>query len=105
MRHDARDVGVDDEDAARLDTCKAGLHRRPLSAARVGDDFGSGVAGCVLGFLVRCDDPRVADRDARRQDVAEHRVRERPANPARGVETRLSLRARERDHDGRHGRH
>ena len=82
MRHDARDVGVDDEDAARLDAFEARLHRRALAAARVGDDLGAGVASRLRALVVRRHDTRAADRDAGGEDVAEHRLRERPAHPA-----------------------
>jgi hypothetical protein len=102
VRHDAGDVGVDDEDSAKSDPCQACLHRRSLAPARVGDDLGSGVAGRLRRLLVRCHDARASHREARREDVAEHRVRERPADATRGVEARLPLRARERDHHGRH---
>ena len=101
MRHDARDVGVDDEDAARLDALQARLHRRALAAARVGDRLGAGLPSRLRGLLVRRHDARAADRDAGGEHVAEHRVRERAADPSRRVEPRLALRARERDHDGR----
>ena len=99
VRHDAGNVGVDDEDAAELDACQACLHRRSLTPARVGDDLGSGVAGRLRSLLVRCHDARASHLEARGEHVAEHRVRERPADATRGMEARLPLRPRERDHD------
>ena len=102
VRHDARDVGVDDEDAARLDALEGRLHRRALAAARVGDRLGAGLPSRLRCLLVRCHDARAAHHDARGEHVAEHRVRERAAHPSRGVEPRLALRARKRDHDRDH---
>jgi len=78
--NDARDVGVDDEDATEPDACQAGLHRRALAAARIGDDFGTGIESGGRALLVGGDDAGAADRGGRGEDVAEHRVRERPAD-------------------------
>src|SRR5262249_17464385 len=61
-----------------------------------------GVVSSLGALLVERHHSSAADRDARREHVAEHRVRERPANPSRGMEARLPFRPREGDHDGDH---
>src|SRR5947209_18865470 len=43
LRHDARDVRVDDEDAAGLDAIQTCLDRRSLAAAGIGNGLGAGV--------------------------------------------------------------
>ena len=61
VRHDARNVGVDDEDPARSDVFQGGLHGRALAASRIGDDFGAGFGGCCGALVVGRHDAGLAD--------------------------------------------
>ena len=103
MRHDARDIGVHDEDAPRFQTFDARPDGRSLATARIGDDLGSHLGRRGGAVLVGRHDPDSPDCYARCQDVLEHRERESCPDTARRVEARLPLRAGKRDHDRGHG--
>jgi DNA polymerase (family X) len=102
VRHDARDIGVDDQGRPRPETGEGGLHRGALAAARIVDHVRARLAGERGSIGVRRDDPWLADREGGREHVAEHRKRELAPQAARGMQPRLALDARERNHDCRH---
>jgi hypothetical protein len=52
MRHDARDIGVHDEDASRFDAFQAGPDCGPLAASRIGDGLGSHLDCRACSILV-----------------------------------------------------
>ena len=76
-----------------------GGDRRALAAARIGDDLGAELLGERACGCVGGDDESSADRDARGEDVGEHRLRERRAL-ASGGRAALAGRAAEGDDDG-----
>jgi glyoxylate reductase len=102
LGHDAGNVGVDHEDAARSGCLETGSHRFSLSAAGIENSLATGVASGSRSILVRRHDAGASDRDAYGKNVTEHRLREGPSHAQRGVQARLPLRPGERNHDGDH---
>ena len=78
--------------------CTAAPWPPPGSATGSAPASRAAVAASSSGVTTRVSPTEYACR----KHVAVHRVRERPADTGRGMEARLPLRARERDHDGDH---
>jgi DNA polymerase (family X) len=103
VRNDTGQVGVHDQDRAGLGIRERRRHGRPLPLARILGDRRAEVERDCGGLVVGRHDARSTHRHRGRENVAEHRERQRTPGPTGGVQACLALHPGEGNDDSRHG--
>ena len=104
VRHDTRNIRVDDDHRPVGCSLEPGGDRRALTASRIVDRLGAELLRQRAGRRIVGDDEGPPGRDARGENVAQHRQRELRPHRLRRIEALLAGRAAEGDDDLRHGK-